>query len=175
MIVYAYITAQSRIFMHQKMMDLRRMSSRLIALSNDCLYFVAPLNVTLPFEIGKHFGTFKYEYNPAHIQAYLSFGPKFTSLFLSGEDPPFKTVIKARGFCLKTALIQEELNFPLLLSSFFDTRDKSIVIPQVRKRKVLQTTSSYVKKQAFHFKTNINSPYLIDENWSTLFYGTKNE
>lgn len=173
MIVYAYITAQSRIFMHQKMMDLRRMSCRLIALSNDCLYFVASLNVTLPFEIGKHFGTFKHEYNPNHIKAYLSFGMKFTSLYLSGDNGTFETVIKARGFCLKTALIKEALNFPALLNSFYDTQCKSIVIPQIRKRKILPTTASYVKKQAFHLKTNIISPYLIDENWSTTAIGSR--
>ena len=169
-ICYMYITALSRIFMHRNMILLEQRACKIIAIMNDCLYFRCPIKTQLPFQIGKHFGAFKHEYNSNEIMCFISFGIKCNAIYLEKKGKS-ETIIKARGFTLKSHFLKEKLNFQLLLSLFNHDNPARILVPQVRTKKVLKKMAVTQKLQISSLTNKVKNNRILLPNLSTLPFG----
>ena len=173
MIVYAYITAESRIYMHQAMLKLSAANCRVLAIFNDCLYFVCPFETPLPLKVGKSFFSFKQEYDPLEISCFLSFGVKCNALLLTKENGESQTIIKARGFSLKTDLISKILTFHNISTNFEGPNPKKIRIPQVRTHKKIKSLTAFNTVHYFLLSCKIQTDNILLDDLKTLPLGTK--
>ena len=171
MIVYAYVTAESRIYMHKAMLKLQSNKCRMIAMFNDCLYFACTLHTVIPILVGKEFYTFKHEYNPSQIVSFLSFGVKCNTILIRNEESSFQTIIKARGFSLKSQLIQNILSFQNISDSL---KGQGVIkLPQVRTSKKIKTLSVSETIQQYSFQCKIQTDNILLPDLSSVPLGTK--
>ena len=173
MIIYAYVTAESRIYMHKAIRTLLLNNCRVLAIFNDCLYFVSSFHSQQPLPTGKSFFTFKHEYDTTEIECFLSFGIKCNAILLTKQSGQNETVIKARGFSLKTELIKNVLTFQRLGMFFDDSKLCLLKLPQLRTRKKLKTLSAIQTVQQFKFRNNIQTENILLPDLKTLPLGTR--
>lgn len=172
-IIYSYITALGRIFMHQKIIQLQKMRLKVIAIANDCLYFAAPLGIKIPFEFGEGFGCFRNEYEAKKILAFLSFGNRCQIIYYEDQNGTKQSVIKARGFSLKTPDAISQCNFETLKNMMESAKKEIIIIPQFRMFKSLSTMTIAEKLQYFSFTNYVSTNRILMSDLSTLPLGYK--
>ena len=175
MIVYAYVTASSRIYMHSTMLFLQEKNCRMLAIFNDCLYFVSSFDTIIPLDIGQHFYSFKHEVPSHQIIAFISFGVKCNALQLILDNGKTQTLIKARGFSLKSKIAQQVLTFSKLTSMIKNPLPESVNIPQLRTKKKIRKLTATQDIQIFTFRNEIKTHNIVLSNMRTLPLGYKHQ
>ena len=133
-IIYSYVTALARIYMHRCIMKLTSEGACVYAIENDCLYFSRPKTLVNPLKYSQAFGYFHEEYKNCIITSFNSFGTKSSSISYI-ENGVLKHKIKAKGFSLKSSIINSILEFESfqeLLRHYVNNKIVQIDVPQVR-------------------------------------------
>ena len=145
-----------------------------MCIMNDCIYFCCPLGTNLPFSYGKAFGTFKSEYDFSKtILCFLSYGIKCTTLYIKSDYGHYETVIKARGFSLKSEFLEQIFDFKLISEMFKSQTKMTVSLPQVRVSKNMKKMSATQNLQYFRFNNQIVNDRIIVTICETYSLGTK--
>ena len=132
-ILYSYITAYARIYMHKCLMKLWNVGACVHAIENDCIYFSRPKTLKSPFIYSQAFGFFHKEFENCIITSFNSLGTKSTSISYI-ENGILKHKIKAKGFNLQSSIINSILEFDSLqelLRHYIEDKIVQIEVPQV--------------------------------------------
>ena len=132
-ILYSYITALARIYMHKCLLKLWSVGARVHAIENDCIYFSRPKTLKNPLIYSQAFGYFHKEYENCIITSFNSLGTKSTSISYI-ENGILKHKIKAKGFNLKSSIISSILEFDSLqelLCHYIEDKIVQIEVPQI--------------------------------------------
>ena len=135
-IIYSYVTALSRIYVHKKMMCLEAVGAKIFSISNDSITFTLPHSSHNPLRESQLFGDFKNEYEPHFLQFFLSFGVKNQIVGMSCKTH-FEMIIKARGFNLKHQNFEKFLTLPKfkkMIDSYCEGKRVMIKLPQIRSK-----------------------------------------
>ena len=133
-IIYSYVLALARVYIHKCMMRLWNDGASVYAVENDCIYFSRPKVLPNPFTYSQTFGYFHEEYKNCIITSFNSFGSKSNSISYI-ENGILKHKIKAKGFNLQSSLIKSILEFESfeeMLQHFITNKLVQIEIPQIR-------------------------------------------
>ena len=173
-IIYSYVMGLSRIFMHEKIIDITCGGGCVYSVQNDCIYFSRKLVIPSPLQYSEMFGSFKMEVN-GPVKTFLAFGNKssIVEYTVDGQD---KLIIKARGFNLKGHLVQNLLSVDLFKLMMLELQEKKrirIKIPQVQNRRNL-TKCSFGELIIFQELSNeLVTDRIILENLCTMPFGLK--
>lgn len=132
-IIYSYVTALARIYMHRCIMKLESVGACVHAIENDCIYFTRPKTLQNPLIYSQTFGYFHKEFNNCIITSFNSFGSKSSSISYI-ENGILKHKIKAKGFSLQSSIINSILEFESfqeLLCHYVDNKIVNIEVPQI--------------------------------------------
>ena len=164
--------------MYQSIKKLQSHSGTIFQISNDALYFSHPASKPLSelINLGNAFGTFRDEYPGQTIHLFVSFGAKSCSLKMSDASGKTKQIVKARGFSLRNipaAQIISNYDFKSAFKDAISGQRKSVAIPQIRKRKNIQTLSVKQVLMSYQFSNCISATRVIFYDGSTEPYGYK--
>jgi hypothetical protein len=172
-IIYSYITANSRIFMHTEMLKIWNMGGKIYAMENDCLYWIRPKLIPSPLKHSHLFGSFKNEFDNCLMLSFISFGTKSTAIaYLKDSKVEYK--IKARGFNFKSNMASKIIDFDSF-QSLLDASEKqiftSIAIPQMRSSRNLQNQTITQKIENYQLSNVISSARVILNDFTSFPYG----
>lgn len=173
-ILYSYILAYARIYMHKNMMKLKKEMATIYSINNDAIYFTMPKTKMVPLRFSQSFGSFKYEFEGCTIIEFLSFGQKSSSITFITKDKQIKKEIKARGFCLQSSLVNSILSnvcLDTMLKSSLSNEPMSFKIPQIRSKKSIKTLSVKETLLMCEFSNEITQCRIIAKDGSTKPYG----
>ncbi len=155
-IVYAFITARTRIFMHQHMTNLQKCGFKLFYSDCDSIIFSGKKDTSPSLPIGFAFGEFKAELGlNTVIKSFSCLGRKqFRLEYFKKETKEKEIIFKLKGISLESKIAKQEVldKFPkphALAEAILSK--KKICIPQVRR-----IQNSY-RKQLFHVTSNCSS------------------
>ena len=176
-ILYAYVLAYSRIYMHKIMRNLLQNSAQIFQISNDCLYFTLPHNTQLNcvINMGSAFGDFRDEYPEFSVSSFVSFGTKSCAILLKNNTTgEMKQIVKARGFTLSNITSQKLIN-QIDFKSFFmesmENNSKTLKIPQIRQRKKIETLHVEFVLLLFQFSNTVKNSRVIFSDGRTVPFG----
>lgn len=154
-VVYAFITARTRILMHQHLMALQKAKFSLYYTDCDSLIFVGEKTASLPLPIGFAFGDFKEELGfGTEIQSFSCTGRKQYRLAYTrkgNRNREEEVLFKIKGISLTSQLakkrVLDQFPTPDVLAQDIEAK-KKICIPQVRRVK------NSFRKQMFHINVD---------------------
>lgn len=172
-ILYSYVTAFARIYMHKCIMKLQSVNACVYALENDAIYFTLPKTVTNPLIYSQSFGFFHEEYKNCIITSFNSLGTKSMSISYI-ENGILKHKIKAKGFNLQSSIITSIMEFESLhevLQHYINKQVVKIDIPQVHVIKDLKHLSVTQVLKQIKLSNVIVTKRVLQNNCQTLPFG----
>lgn len=169
--LYSYITSYARIYMHKCMLKLWSINANIMAIENDCIYFTLSKSLPNPLIYSRTFGCFKNEVS--NVILYYSFGSKSSSLSYI-HNGVITHKIRARGFSLKPAVIENILHFSSLgdlMKCYMEHQIVKLKIPQIRNYKHVKTMSVKQKLSDFTLTNEIVSKRIVYCDLTTVPYG----
>ena len=172
-IVYAFITARTRILMHKNLIRLQKSGHNLFYTDCDSIIFSAKKGSHIhPIPIGGAFGDFKPELGKgAKITSFSCTGRKQFRLGYSLPNSKEEEILfKIKGISLSSHIARQEVynQFPKADTLAKDmAKEAKMSIPQIRR------IENSCKKQIFHLSTNSNCQRKgnNDENLTTFPWG----
>ena len=174
-ILYAYVLAYSRIFMHKQMMLVARNNAIVHQISNDSLYISLPRDIDIGsiINIGFTFGTFRDEFCDSNVETFFSFGTKSCAISFSNQKGNYQ-VVKARGFSLNTLTASHAIRDFDFEQAYLDAMSGQIrakKIPQIRKKVTVKSLSMRKVLMYFQYSNCIKETRVINVDGSTKPYG----
>ena len=177
-ILGAHVVAFARQFMHEKMIELEKLNSKIMYTDTDSLIFSLKKGQNLPFKISPCFGDFKFEIpKESKIVSFYSLGPKNFSIRYLTKEGLLKDIVKLRGVTLNNEVNKKLIDSDMCeiyLQKYLLNKQIKISVPQVRsrisKRKNIRT-QNFTK---VFFTNSINSKRIIDKkdiNLNSFPYG----
>ncbi len=160
-ILYAFITARTRILLHKNILKLIEKKFRVYYCDCDNIIFAGKTNVSLPIDIGNAFGQFRAEFGDnATLQSFVAHGRKNFKMTYK-KDGEEKSVFKLSGISLKSASAAQwaEEAYPETISPTLSKVKKQV--PQVRHthEKKLSTRK---QRQNFEMRENVFCQRRVD-------------
>ena len=157
-VIYSFITARTRIRLHQGITALDVSGFHIYYCDCDSLLFSAPCGASIPLEIGSSFGQFKSELNEsAQISQFICHGRKNFKLSFT-ENNSTKSLFRIRGISLTSSTAKEAIE-----KTFLPVVEPNLPpskIPQVRKlSKKMQTET---KRQDTCLNQNIECQRFVE-------------
>ncbi len=109
--ILAFITANARISLHQKIIQLVKKNFTPFYCDTDSILYAGPKNVKSPLKISLAFGDFKHELGEeAIIQKFEAFGRKnFSVTYAKRNSSNVQTIMKVCGISLDSKIAQDQL------------------------------------------------------------------
>ncbi len=139
-VLYAFITARTRITIHKNIMLLQRNSFNVYYCDCDSILFAGNKASPVPLDVGFAFGQFRSELKKdTNIQSFVAHGRKNYKLtYKDGLET--KSLFKLSGICLKSPLLSANKIFTEEVPQKADTGTKKIAqIRHVHKQKLSTT------------------------------------
>ncbi len=164
-ILYALITARTRILLHQNIEKLRKKNFIVYYCDCDSLIFAGPKDEPVPLDIGACFGQFRPQFGSnCSINSFISHGRKNYKISID-ENGQKSSIFKLSGLSLDSALAKEAAttNYP----EFFCTQNKKVLdkqvqkVPQVRHTRSKELETTYEVKN-FTMRTNVVCQRRVD-------------
>ena len=150
-VIAAYITSFSRIFMHKTFREITARGGRLFYTSVDNICYTLPKDVVTPLMYGPCVNDFKKEYGTLKVISFYSVGPKETCVTCENELRINDTTVKVKGLMVQNVMNFHSISPPLLkelLDQFLSNKYAQVLIPQLRQRQGQALNS----KQLIYFK-----------------------
>lgn len=172
-VLYAYITALSRIYMHKCLLKLWSLGCIVYALECDNIYFSRPNTLPNPLKYSKTFGYFQDQFVDCVILAFNSFGSKSNNVSYI-KNGILCQKMKARGFNLDSSLIHNILEFysiEELLRYYVQEEIIQIKVPQLRNRRNLKTMTINQVLTEFRLSNLIVTKRVFNNDFSSKPFG----
>ncbi len=158
-ILYAFITARTRIALHKQIITLVKKNCRVFYCDCDNIIFSAPPDLNpLPVPIGASFGKFKKELGPdAEIENFICHGRKNFKISFQSQSRK-QTLYKVKGVSLKSSIAKA------VFEKQFNSTEKvtdAPKIPQARQR-CSNTFDTCTHRQDFAFNQNIECQRYVE-------------
>ena len=171
-VIYAYVTAYARIYMHEQMIKIWNAGGLIYGIENDCLLWARHMFTLSPLTYSHRFGNFKIDCT--NVTSYISFGPKASAITIKTPNGS-NTKIKARGFNLQSKLIHDMFtpaSFYHLIETYLRRKDLvTIGLPQIRHRQDFAALKVTPMIKNHHMTNVITSTRVVFNNFISLPYG----
>ncbi len=169
-VIGSFVTALSRIDMHQHIISLVSHGFRPLYTDTDSLIFCGDSSKEIPLPISSHFGHFRKEHlNPT---AFCCIGKKNYAVSLNEEENE-TCVLKVRGLSLKGKNAQAVVNFKTFENFLFKNSKEVVMIPQARLIKKSKSFEMSHKIAHIKLASNLNFNRILTKSpyYTTLPYG----
>ena len=168
----AQVVAFARQFMHEKMIELENLNSKIMYIDTDCLIFSLKKSQKMPFKISPCFGDFKFEIPEQYlITSFYCLGPKNFAIQFKNEKNELKDIVKLRGVTLKNEINSKLVDpqiYDFYLKHFLSNTTIKKSIPQVKNVISKHKNLKEQKFQKVFFSNSIKSKRIINRKSKNL-------